>query len=618
MMLLEMFGVIILGVLIALILNKYPKIAGVITLVISFIPLFAVLSWGSVMNITVPSYLNFLKFETSLSYDMGPGVLMLSITPLGWFFLLLLSSLFPMVILFSISFIRKNAGGFYASMLLTMLGSFGVLLSRDILTFFIFWEIMSWSILSLVLRGHNRRAIVSYLAFGSLSAMLLLFGFMLLYYATGTFLFIQMYLVPNNLTLAALSMIIAGFAVKGAIMPMHVWAPHVYSHSEEPFVAFLSGGLSKMGFFGMILFMYSVAGMGFFAAWGTFRSVTWFGYSVAVIGAFTAFAGTVLAVMQDDLRKLLAYSSIGQLGYIAIGIGIGTPLAITGALFQALNHTFFKAVLFLAAGAVYYRTGKYKISELGGLGYKMPFTFLAALFAIFALAAIPITSGFAAKWLLYEAAIKQKFLFVTPIMLIAGVGAFLYSYKILYGVFLGEPRYDVKEAPKSQLAAMWLLVLPLLIFLIFPGWFVDLTAPILYGYGMQPLSHTPYTINTSLAEYNTLAVIFGIIATIILAFVLYKWKPQKVVSHQDNYLAGEPPELYGYISMHAASKFYEPFDEVFMPIFRRGAEKAWEVILIIAEILGTGARKIYTGMVEDYSIYILLFFIILVGWWLLW
>ncbi len=610
--------IFLIGVVVVGLLNRYPRIAGTIAFLLSLIPFMALLSWSNVMHISLPPYLQFLSFETSWQYNLGPGTLILQVTPLGWFFLLLLSSLFPMVLLFAISFIRNNAGGFYSAMLLTMLGSFGILLAQDMLTFYIFWEIMSWSILSLVIRGGDRKAIVSYLSFGTLSAMLLLSGFMLLYFKTGTFVFADMHLDASNLVLVALSLIVSGFAVKGALMPLHVWAPHVYSKSEEPFVAFLSGGLSKLGYFGIILFMYGIAGFSLLSSWGTFRGVPWFGYALAVVGAFTAFAGTVLAIMQDDLRKLLAYSSIGQLGYIAIGIGIGTPLALTGALFQALNHTFFKAILFLAAGAVYYRTGKYKISELGGLGYKMPFTFLAALFAIFALAAIPITSGFAAKWLLYEAAIQQKFLFITPIMIIAGVGAFLYVYKILYGVFLGEPRYDVKEAPLSQLIPMWLLVLPLIVFFIFPGWFVDLTAAILQGYGMTPIPHTAYVITTSLATYNTLAVIFGLIGTLLLAFILYKSKPQKKVTHEDNYLAGEPPELYDHISMHASSKYYEPFDEVFYPYFKKGAERMWEIVLAAGEIFGTGARKIYTGIVGDYSIYILVFFLILVGWWLLW
>ena len=617
-MIVETFAIFIAGAFAVLALNRYPKTAGVVAFIISLLPFLAVLSWAGMMGINVPPYLRFLHFESYLAYNIGPGIITLSITPLGWFFLLLIASVFPMVILFSISFVEGNAGGFYAAMLLAMLGSFGVLLSRDILSFFMFWEIMSWSIFAIIIRGHDRRAVVSYLSFGSLSAMLLLFGFMLLYYRTGTFLFANMSLKATPLTLIALSIIVSGFAVKGALMPLHVWAPHAYSRSEEPFVAFLSGGLSKLGFFGIILFMYSIAGFGLLSSWGSFRGVPWFGYALAVVGAFTAFAGTVLAVMQDDLRKLLAYSSIGQLGYIAIGIGIGTPMAMTGALFQALNHTFFKAVLFLAAGAVFYRTGKYKISELGGLGYKMPFTFLAALFSIFALAAIPITSGFAAKWLLYEAAIKQKFLFITPIMLIAGVGAFLYAYKILYGVFLGEPRYDVKEAPASQLVAMWLLVLPLVIFLVIPGWFVDITTPILQNYGLSPVPHTLFSISTGLATYNTLAVIFGILGTLLLAFVLYKWKKQEHVSHEDNYLAGEPPELYDHIGMHASSKYYEPFEEIFLPYFRTGAERAWEIILAGVEVIGTGARRIYTGIVNDYSIYVLIFFILLVGWWLLW
>ncbi len=618
-MLVEIIAVMFALALVMAALNKHPKVSGIIALIASFIPFLAVLSWSVSIGLNfVPDFLKVLNLEQSVNYNIGAATLVLGITPLGWFFMLLLASLFPMVILFSISFVKENAGGFYASMTLTMVGSMGILLSQDILSFYLFWEIMSWSILALVLRSRDKKAIMSYLAFSVLSAMLILLGIMLLYSETGTFLFKGMGFMANSKTLIAISLLVAGFAVKGALIPMHVWAPHVYSKGEEPFIAFLSGGLSKLGYFAIILFMYGVVSIPVINSWGTFRDIPIFGYILAIIGSLTAFIGTILAIMQDDLRKLLAYSSIGQLGYIAIGIGIGTPLAMTGALFQALNHTFFKAVLFLAAGAVYYRTRKWKISELGGLGYKMPFTFLAALFAIFALAGIPITSGFAAKWLLYEAAIEKKFLFITPIMLISGVGAFLYSYKILYGVFLGEPRYDVKEAPKSQLVAMWILVLPLVIFLVFPGWFVDLTAPVLKWYGLEPVAHTPYVITTSLAAYNTLAVIFALIGGLILAFALYMSKPQKVVPHTDNYLAGEPPELYEHISMHAASRYFQPFDDVFYPIVKRGAERCWLAILRGVKVVGEGARTIYTGVTGDYSIYILVLFLLLVGWWLLW
>ena len=618
-MLVELFITMLILALVSAALNKYPKASGVVTFFASIIPFLAVISWSKDVGLNfAPRFLDFITLEKSLHYNIGIATLVLKITPLGWFFLLLLASVLPMAILFSISFIRKNPGGFYAAMIISMIGSMGILLAQDILSFYLFWEIMSWSILALVLRSHNKKAIMSYLSFGVLSAMLILLGIMILYGETGTFIFSEMGFMANNLTLIAISLLVAGFAVKGVLIPMHVWAPHVYSRSEEPFVAFLSGGLSKLGYFATILFMYGVVSISIINSWGMFRDVSLFGYTIAFIGALTAFIGTVLAVMQDDLRKLLAYSSIGQLGYIAIGIGIGTPIAMTGALFQAFNHTFFKSALFLAAGAVYYRTGKWRISELGGLGYKMPFTFLAALFSVFALAGIPITSGFAAKWLLYEAAIQKKFLFITPIMLISGVGAFLYSYRILYGVFLGEPRHDVKEAPISQLVAIWILVLPLIIFLIFPGWFVDLTAPALKWFGLMPVAHTPYVITTSLAAYNTLAVIFALIGGLILAFALYLSKPQKVVPHIDNYLAGEPPELYDYISMHAASRYYQPFEDVFYPIFKRGAEKCWLAILKGVKVIGEGARAIYTGIVNDYSIYILLLFLLLVGWWLIW
>ena len=129
----------------------------------------------------------------------------------------------------------------------------------------------------------------------------------------------------------ALSLLIVGFMVKMAIVPLHVWAPYAYS-SEQTFVAFLSGGLSKLGTFGILIAMYTVAGVSVMHAFGIFKNVSLFGYSFALLGSVTAFIGTILAAFQDDIRKLLAYSSVGP-GYVMVGLGLGVPLAVGGCAF---------------------------------------------------------------------------------------------------------------------------------------------------------------------------------------------------------------------------------------------------------------------------------------------
>lgn len=616
-MITEALLIISLLAIFAYLTGNMKKVSGIFAVLAGIVPLLMLLDLSETVGLNAYTHLG---FETHASFNTQFFRMTFAVTPLSWFFLLLVGGIFPFIALYAISYFKESPGGFFGSMTLALLGAMGTVLADDLLTLFIFWEITSWSVFLLALRGRSRRTTVTYFTFSLLSATMILIGIMILWNEAGNLSYsaISGSLSASQASLWAIFFMGSGFAVKGAIMPLHVWAPEVYSTTEEPAVAYLSGGLSKLGFYGLFLMFYSFMGVNLLDRFGTFRGVPYIGYFLAIAGAITAFIGTILAFMEDDLRKLLAYSSIGQLGYIAIGIGIGTPLALSGALFQALNHTFFKAVLFLAAGSVFYRTGKWKISELGGVAYRMPFTFMAALFSIFALAAIPITSGFAAKWLLYVSTVNRQFVFLTPVMVIAGVGAFLYSFRILYGVFLGEPRYpDIKEAPPLQLISMWILVLPLMIFLIFPGWLMDRFAAVFSYYGLQGVSHTDFSITTALASYNTLAVIFTLMGTLIVAFAIYKSRKHVVVDHYDNYLAGEILELHEGVSLHAASRFYKPVEDIFRPIFSRGAYAFYSLLRKGFEALGKYMEEIYKVSISYLVMYMLIAMLI-IGWWLTW
>jgi len=603
------FAVLIIAFIFTLFI-KNNRVASIISLVASLFPLAAFLDWGKEFGINLIS----IGFESSMNMDMAGITLHFSISPLAWFFGIMLFSLIPPILLYSYSFFSKN-DGFYPFMILLMLSVMGILLSSDFLSFFLFWELMALGIFIMICRNGDRKAMVRYLSYSVLSGVLILAGIALLYHMNGTLLFAEIMLKADFETMVAITMLIIGFAIKAALMPLHTWVPPVYSTSDEPFVAFLSGGLSKIGYYGMLLLLFAMPGARVMEAYINSSIAT---YLLAIIGSLTAFFATFLAIFEDDLRKLLAYSSIAQLGYIAVGIGIGSSIAMAGALFQAFNHAFFKATLFLAAGSVAYRTGKWKISELGGVAYKMPLTFMAALFAIFALAAIPITSGFAAKWLLYEAAIERRYVFIAPIMLIAGVGAFLYSFRILYGVFLGENRYpDIKEAPKPMVAGMFLLVMPLIIFLIFPGYMLNMMDSFLSSAGLATISHSPYVIHTTLGNYNTIAVIVGMMFAMIPAFLIYVLRKQRLVDFEDNFIGGEIPSLYEHISMHAAHNFYKPLKDVVMPYLEGGATSIYSSLYKVVEKIADGARKIYDGVVQDYAIYVMLFLLIIAGW-LLW
>ena len=601
--LLTLFGIFILVPLIGAVVSYFgKKYAPVIGVIFTSIPLFFLYYWYG----ETTSYMVNIGIEMNFTYNLT-----------SWFFLLMLNTVIFASLLFATSYKSQNPGGFAFLMLLAFTGGNGVILSRDFFSLYIFWEMMSWASYLLILRTSGEYA-RRYLLFGVLSAYLLISAIGIIYYYTGSFLYSDVLTIPKFAWFWVLLFLILGFAVKMAVVPLHVWAPYAYS-SEQPFVSFLSGGLSKLGTFGIFISMYSIAGLSILNSFGTFRGVSLFGYPFALLGAITAFMGTMLAIFQDDLRKLLAYSSIGQLGYVMVGLGLGTPLAVGGALFHAFNHAMFKSLLFLGAGAVFYRTGKYKISEMGGLGYKMPWTFLAVLFGIFALAGIPITSGFISKWMLYEAAIENKFVIIAPLMLIASVGAFLYSYRILYGVFLGQldkPNEKVKEAPIPMLVAMYILVIPLVIFAIFPGWILNWLNSMEVSAGIGKLNYTTYSYYSSIGGANMLPLWIAFMLIFIISLYIFLRKKATKIGQYDNYLAGESPS---YVQLHAANNFYKPLRDTWSSTLKYSIDRGYERMCKFFAGGFYEIKKMYTGNPQDYAAYLGIAFLIflLVGWWLL-
>ncbi|AGB04545.1 formate hydrogenlyase subunit 3/multisubunit Na+/H+ antiporter, MnhD subunit [Aciduliprofundum sp. MAR08-339] len=606
-----LFGVFVLlplaGALISYFGRKYSPL---IALIFTAVPGVFLYLWYGEWNVSAYSFTVNIGVQLNLTFDATT-----------WFFMVMMNTVIFTSLLFAISYNMKNPGGFSTLMLLSFAGANGVLLSRDFLSLYIFWELMSWSVYVLVLRTSGEYARI-YLLFGVLSAYFILMGIGIVYYFTGSFLYSSAAsgVIPQYAWAWILLFFILGFGVKMAIVPLHVWAPYAYS-SEQSFVAFLSGGLSKLGTFGIMMSMYAVAGVSVLSSFGTFRGISLMGYPFALLGAITAFIGTILAIFQDDLRKLLAYSSIGQLGYVMVGLGLGTPLALGGALFHAFNHAFFKSLLFLGAGAVIYRTGKYKISEMGGLGYRMPFTFLFVLLAIFSLAGIPITSGFISKWMLYEAAIARKFVIIAPLMLIASVGAFLYSFRILYGVFLGQldkPNENVKEAPAPMLAAMGILAIPLVLFSIVPGWIMGWINQVLVNMGVGKLDYTTFAYYSSIGGADMAVFWVAFILLFMAAFIVFlrKAKTTVVVDQYDNYLGGEARD---YVQLHAAHNFYKPLRDTWAPLLKYSMDRAY---VRFSKFFTEGfeeIKRMYTGNPQDYAAYLGIAFLVflIVGWWLL-
>ncbi len=554
--------------------------------------------------------------------------------PLTWFFAIILASLSFLTIMYSIPIMKgKRMENWFHTLTLLLMGSMlGVVFSSDLLSFFIFWEMMTLSSYLLVTLAGKRsdKAALNYMILSTMGAYSMLTGITMLYVHFGTtefsLLSAQIPGTPVNFLWLSLGLVAVGFLVKSAALPFYVWAAPAYSEAPDGFTPLFSGALSKLGAYGLFLFMYVIVGMSALIGMGSFRGVSSFGYAIALLGGITAFIATLYAIREDDIKRLLAYSSVSQVGYILMGLGIGTSLSVAGSLYHALNHALFKTVLFMGAGAIIQLTGTRKMSEMGGLATRMPITFLTMLISIFSLAAIPMTSGFGSKWLIYEAAINKGFVFIAPLAFVASVGSFLYSFRLLQAVFLGQLPDGLKDAKDPSL----LVTIPMIaltsitvLFAIVPGVPLGAIASAESYMGIQPIqvdSLFYFRIGNSFGAYNALVVMTILLFAMLVAMIMFAFagsKSKKVDQH-DTYLSGEIYEHHSDLGLHYAANFYRPIERMFEPYLRLRLERTYDAFGRGYELLSEGIRRVYSGDVQTYVYYVIGFLgmlIILAGWW---
>lgn len=497
-----------------------------------------------------------------------------------------------------------------------------IVMSRDLVSFFFFWETMTWSSFFTIFFGEwegKGKAAVKYFLWSLIGAYSILLAFSLLYsFSAHSLLFkdILLFLPGMSTTtlIAVFTLLVIGFGVKTAVMPLHVWAPPAYRESPHPFTPIFSGVLSKMGIYGIFLSLFFFTARFSSIGLGYLRETHILGYILAWFGGATAFLGALIAIKQDSAKKLLAYSSISQLGYVIFGLGIGTSMAVTGALFHAISHAIFKGLLFLAIAGVIKRIGTDDLTEMGGLIKKMPFTFVFSLLGILALAGIPPTIGFPSKWLLYEAAIERHFVFLAAVLFIASTTAFLYSYKFLFSIFLGqlhEEHKEVKEAPTPLLIGEGILSLAIVVFGLFPGVVIDAVTKAMAVYKIPSIvAYSLTTVTTSLGSFNALVVGILFLIAFLFGFVLYLvgGRAEKV-EHLDNYLAGEAVES---IEMHYGNSFYQFLIRELSIIYTKSADEVYRWVIDFTNYTSEGIRKLFLGDGQVYLFYMAIFLFFMV------
>lgn len=401
------------------------------------------------------------------------------------FLLIIINLLGFLSAFYSISYIIRYTGEnfFYTLMCLMIAGMNGVVLSGDLFNLYVFLEISVISSYALVAFGVEKtelEASFKYQVLGGLASLLVLLGIAMIYWRTKSLNIADIaFLLREGKQDAFLVFVqlilVAGFGIKAALIPFHAWLPDAHSSAPSPISAMLSGVLIKaVGVYVIIRLFFNM-----------FQLNTHLAIVITVIGALSMIIGVLLAIGQWDLKRLLAYHSISQMGYVVIGVGMGmillarggdkpvAALAIGGGLFHMINHAVFKGLLFLNAGAIEYATGTRDMKKMGGLAEYMPITLTSSFSASMAISGLPPFNGFFSKLVIIMAAIKGGFYLLAALAVIAGIITLASFMKFQRYAFYNKQaeKSTIKEVPVTMCISMVTLAILclLLSLLIFPG-----------------------------------------------------------------------------------------------------------------------------------------------------
>jgi len=395
---------------------------------------------------------------------------------LGFMLALIAAVVWFLAIVYSKEYMRHEGreNRYYPFVLLSLGGCLGVFLTGDFFSLFVFFELMSLSSYVLVVHEESTAAMAAgykYLILTLIGGLALFFGIVIAFeiagnvnIAPGNYLFLE----TDRLAFIAFLAFLVGFGMKMGIFPMHVWLPDAHPVAPSPASALLSGIMLKTGAYGLIRVVYNVYGPQLIADAG-------WDNILLVLAAITIFLGSAVAIAQTDIKRRLAYSSIGQMGYVLLGIGLLTETGLVGTGFHIFSHALMKSTLFLCAGAIIYKTGKRKISDLAGIGYEMPITIGCFTLAALAMIGIPPLNGFISKLVLSMGALEAGKPWFVFLLILSSLMNGIYYLPIIISAFFGvEKEKRVWGRAFSELKfSMWmpicLLAIACLVFGLFPG-----------------------------------------------------------------------------------------------------------------------------------------------------
>lgn len=494
-----------------------------------------------------PKVLNgIIEFEIPGALGLG---LLLRIDMLAYTVLLISSFVWFYVMIYAHEYMKRERHGtrFFFFLALTYSAVLGTIVSGDLLSMFIFFEIMTITSYMLVIHGQNEesyKAGYNYIIMGLIGGFLILTALILLYFNIGDLSFvsaIEKLEDYGNLKYWIMGLLVFGFGIKAGMAPVHVWLPRAHPVAPTPASALLSGVMIKIGAYGIL----RVAVSYYFPSKDSITSINdpiWL--SAANIGAIIIWTGIItmalgafMALVQENIKKLLAYSSVSQMGYILVGIGVALYLGYegamgyTGAIYHIVNHALFKSLLFMVAGVIYYHTKELNMYKLGGIWKKLPFTTIIFVIGMLGIIGFPLFNGYISKTIVHhgitEAAhINSSFIFAEIIFIIVSAATVAYFAKMFYYVFL---RKTDNEYPKLvfDISSLDLALGSIALFIIgiglAPNFIIDnLIAPQLISTTYDPHFIEHHILSLNVFQTYDVLMSFGIIILGVLIFLIAK------------------------------------------------------------------------------------------------
>ena len=351
---------------------------------------------------------------------------------------------------------------FYAAYLLCLCGLLGIAITGDVFNVFVFLEISSLSAYALIALGRDRRALTSafrYLVMGSVGATFIVIGIGLLYSMTGSLNMADLaQLLPgvweSRTVRVAYGFLAVGFCLKLALFPLHLWLPNAYTYAPSPVTAFMASTATKVAVYMLLRFFLTVFGWHFSFEQMELDRVLLPLALVAIVSM------SLVAIFQVNVKRLLAYSSVAQIGYMVLGLSFATVTGLTATLLHLFNHALMKGALFMAMGCVMYRIGSVRIDAMAGLGRRMPVTMAAFVVGGLSLVGVPLTVGFVSKWYLILGALERGWWPVAVLILLTSLMALVYVWRVVEVAYFRDypGEVEAREAPWMLLWPTWALV----------------------------------------------------------------------------------------------------------------------------------------------------------------